>query len=146
SPISGASTRSRSLLMFLLDTNVVSDMRKVRTGRADARFMRWAESIVLSDHFLSAVSVEELEQGVLLTERRDPRQGALLRAWLDGYVLPQFGGRVLPVDVAVAKLCARLQVPDPRPLADSYIAATALVHGMTVVTRDVIDFTPMGVS
>lgn len=88
----------------------------------------------------------ELETGVLQIERRDTAQGALLRAWLDGHVLPEFAGRVLPVDTAVAQRCARLHVPDRRSERDALIAATALVHGMTVVTRNVADFVETGVA
>jgi predicted nucleic acid-binding protein len=126
--------------MYLLDTNVVSELRKVRAGKADVRVAAWADSVDVADLFLSAMSVQELEIGVLLVERRDPAQGAMLRTWLDGHVLPAFAGRILAIDTAVALRSARLHVPDPGPLRDSFIAATALVHGMTVVTRNIADF------
>jgi len=126
--------------MYLLDTNVVSELRKVRAGKADVRVAAWADSVDVADLFLSAISVQELEIGVLLVERRDPAQGAMLRTWLDGHVLPAFAGRILAIDTAVALRSARLHVPDPGPLRDSFIAATALVHGMTVVTRNIADF------
>ena len=132
--------------MFLLDTNVVSELRKVRAGRADARVAAWADSVDASDLYLSVISLQELEIGVLLAERRDPTQGAVLRKWLDEHVLPAFAGRILIVDATVAQRSARLHVPNPRPLRDGLIAATALVHGMTVVTRNVDDFTPTGVA
>jgi len=132
--------------MYLLDTNVISELRKVRSGKADERVAAWADSVDTPDLFLSAITILELEIGVLLAERRDPTQGALLRAWLDRHVVPAFAGRVLPVDTATALRSARLHVPDPRPLRDSFIAATALVHGMTIVTRNVRDFEPSGVS
>lgn len=106
----------------------------------------WADSVEASDLYLSAIVVQELEIGVLLAERRDPSQGALLRAWLNGHVLPAFSGRILSVDTAVAQRSARLHVPAPRPVRDGLIAATALVHGMTVVTRNVVDFDSTGVS
>jgi predicted nucleic acid-binding protein len=131
--------------MYLLDTNVVPELRKVRAGRADAHVAAWADSVDAADLYLSVISVQELEIGVLLAERRDPAQGAVFRAWLDGQVLPAFAGRILVVDTAVAERSARLHVPDPRPLRDGLIAATALVHGMTVVTRNVADFVPTGV-
>jgi predicted nucleic acid-binding protein len=131
--------------MFVLDTNVVSEMRKVRLGRADKGVARWADSVESVDLYLSAITVQELEIGVLLAERRDPPQGAMFRAWLDSHVLPAFAGRILPVDTAVAQRSARLHVPDPCPVRDCLIAATALVHGMTVVTRNVADFEPTGV-
>ncbi len=132
--------------MYLLDTNVVSELRKAQSGKADKHVKAWADSVAASSLFLSAISILELETGVLLVERRDPRQGAMLRAWLDHRVLPAFAGRVLAVDTAVAQCCAKLHVPDPRAERDALIAATALVHGMTVVTRNVDDFRPTGVA
>ena len=132
--------------MFLLDTNVVSELRKAKSGKADAHVMAWAASVPAASLYLSAISVLELETGVRRVERRDASQGAVLRAWLDQQVLPAFEGRVLPVDTAVAQRCAALHVPDPRSERDALIAATALVHGMTVVTRTVVDFAPMGVA
>lgn len=131
--------------MFLLDTNVLSELRKVRLGKADRYVSAWADSVDASDLYLSVITIQELEMGVLLVERRDPTQGALLRAWLNGHVLPAFLGRVLAVDMAVAQRSAQLHVPNPRPVRDGLIAATALVHGMTVVTRNVADFEPTGV-
>lgn len=130
--------------MYLLDTNVVSELRKIRLGKADLQVAAWADSVEAADLYLSAITLQELETGVLLAERRDPTQGAIFRAWLNGHVLPAFDGRVLSVDSAVAQRSARLHVPDPRPVRDGLIAATALVHGMTVVTRNVADFEPTG--
>ncbi|MDO9144468.1 type II toxin-antitoxin system VapC family toxin [Rhodoferax sp.] len=132
-------------MMYLLDTNVVSELRKVRSGKADAGVASWADNVDTADLYLSVISVQELEIGVLLSERRDPSQGVVLRAWLSGHVLPAFSGRILSVDAAVAQCSARLHVPDPRPVRDGLIAATALVYGMTVVTRNVADFEPTGV-
>lgn len=130
--------------MFLLDTNVVSELRKVRHGKANRAVAKWADSVDAADLFVSVITIQEIEMGVLLAERRGPSQGAIFRLWLNGHVLPAFDGRVLPVDVAVARRSALLHVPDPRPVRDALIAATALVHGMTVVTRNVADFEPMG--
>lgn len=130
--------------MYLLDTNVVSELRKARAGKADRNVAGWAAAIPLTQLFLSVITIHELEMGVLLAERRDPRQGRLLRTWLDGRVVAGFGARILPVDTAVVRRSARLPVPDPRPFRDALIAATALVHGMTVVTRNVADFEPTG--
>lgn len=132
--------------MYLLDTNVVSELRKVRLGKADGHVADWADSIDAADLFLSPITIQELEIGVLVAERHDPRQGAVFRAWLDGHVIPAFTGRILSIDIAVAQRSAQLHVPDPRPVRDGLIAATALVHGMTVVTRNVVDFEPTGVT
>ena len=131
--------------MYVLDTNVVSELRKIRAGKADMNVAAWADSVDATELFLSVISLQELEIGVLLAERRDPSQGAILRAWLNSHVMPAFNGRILDVDTAVAQRSARLHVPDPRPVRDGLIAATALVHGMTVVTRNVSDFAPTGV-
>jgi|SRR5580658_873515 predicted nucleic acid-binding protein len=131
--------------MFLLDTNVVSELRKVRLGKASPEVARWAETVEAVALYISAVTVLELELGVLLAERRDTKQGRALRIWLDSHVLPEFADRILSVDVVVAQRCAHLHVPDPRAERDALIAATALVHGMTVVTRNVNDFAATGV-
>ncbi|MHD0644268.1 PIN domain-containing protein [Pseudomonas aeruginosa] len=131
--------------MYLLDTNVISELRKAKQGKADAGVVAWAQTVQVGELYLSAISILEIEQGVLSIERKDTAQGALLRAWLDQHVLPGFAGRILPVDVAVALRCARLHVPDHKNESDALIAATALVHGMTVVTRNVKDFKFTGV-
>jgi hypothetical protein len=133
-------------MMFVLDTNVVSELRKVRLGKANTNVTAWTESVDASDLFVSAITIMELELGVLTIERKDATQGAMLRSWLAQHVLPEFSGRTLPVDTAVAQRCARLHVPDKRGERDALIAATALVHGMTVVTRNVSDFKPTGVT
>jgi len=131
--------------MYVLDTNVVSELRKIRLGRADRNVAQWADSVDTADLYLSAITVQELEIGVLLAERRDPIQGAMFRTWLDSHVLPAFASRILSVDTAVAIRSAKLHVPDPRPVRDCLIAATALVHGMIVVTRNTVDFEASGV-
>ncbi len=132
-------------MRLILDTNVVSELRKVRFGKADMNVTAWAESVDATDLFVSAITIMELELGVLSIERKDATQGALLRAWLEQHVLPEFSSRTLPVDTAVAQRCARLHVPNKCGERDALIAATALVHGMTVVTRNVADFKPTGV-
>lgn len=131
--------------MYVLDTCVLSELRKVRLGKADANVAAWTDSVDAADLFVSAITMMELELGVLSIERKDAAQGAMLRSWLEQHVLPEFSGRTLPVDTAVAQRCARLHVPDKRGERDALIAATALVHGMAVVTRNVADFAPMGV-
>ena len=133
-------------MMFILDTNVVSELRKVRFGKADTNVIVWTENVDAADLFVSAITIMELELGVLSIERKDATQGAMLRSWLEQHVLPEFSGRTLPVDTAVAQRCARLHVPHKRGERDALIAATALVHGMTVVTRNVADFKPTGVA
>ena len=131
--------------MYLLDTNVISELRKIRLGKADTQVARWADSVAVSDLYLSAISVQELETGVLLIERRDGAQGAILRGWLENQGLPAFAGRILPVDTAVARRSAALHVPDPHPARDALITATGLVHSMTIVTRNIMDFSYAGV-
>ena len=132
--------------MYLLDTNVISELRKSPSGRADPRVLAWIGARDPDDFYLSAIGVLELELGVLAMERRDARQGAALRAWLERKVLATFERRILPVDARVARRCAALHVPDRRPERDALIAATALVHGMGVVTRNVADFAGTGVT
>lgn len=132
--------------MYLLDTNVISELRKVHTGKADANVARWANGISASHMYISSISVLELERGSLSLERKDEQQGQLIRQWLEHQVLPAFDGRILTVDANVARRCASFHVPDPKPHMDALIAATAWVHGMTVVTRNTDDFIEMGVS
>lgn len=131
--------------MFLIDTNVVSELRKIEKGRADRSVAAWASSIKPSSMFLSAITIQELETGIFLTERKDAFQARLLRQWFEERVLPVFDDRILPVDTNVARLCASLHVPNPASFRDAYIAATALYHDLTVVTRNVADFAPTGV-
>ncbi len=130
--------------MFLLDTNVLSELR--RRTRTHPNVAAWIDGVPAGDLFLSAITILEIEAGTLVLERRDPPQGAILRLWVDTKVLPVFAGRILPVDTTVAQRCARLHVPHPRPERDALIAATGLVHGLTIVTRNVADFQPMGVA
>ncbi|MBB2156656.1 type II toxin-antitoxin system VapC family toxin [Gluconacetobacter diazotrophicus] len=131
--------------MFVLDTNVVSELRKIRVGKADPNVASWADSVDAESLYLSIVTVMELEVGILRMERKDPPQGAMLRGWLEKHVLPEFDGRIFSVDLPVALRCARLHVPDPRAERDTLIAATASVHGMAVVTRNIEDFRYCGV-
>lgn len=130
--------------MILLDTNVISELRW--PDKANPAVLAWAGAIPAASFFLSAVSILEIELGALLIARRDSAQRAVLRRWIDDQLLPRFEARILAVDTAVAQRCARLHVPDPRAERDALIAATAIVHGLTVVTRNVADFEPTGVA
>lgn len=132
--------------MFLLDTNVISELRKAGDGKADRQVVAWLSAVDAATFFVSAVTLMELELGILLIERRDVAQGARLRTWMDGYVLPEFAERTVLIDRAVALACARLHAPDPRPERDAFIGASAIVHGMTLVTRNIADFAPMGLT
>ena len=132
-------------MSFLLDTNALSEMRKIRLGRANPKVAAWSEQVTASDLFVSVITMQEIEQGLLLLQRRDASQAGPLRHWFDAQVLPLFAGRTLPVTTEIALCCARLNVPDPKPYrGDGLIAATALVHGLTVVTRNEADFSATG--
>jgi predicted nucleic acid-binding protein len=134
--------------MYLLDTNVISELRKARKTHPNVK--KWAEPLPSANLYISVISLLELEIGILLIgrrdkDRRDKEQGAILRAWMDNHVLPAFSGRILAIDTAVAQRCATFHVPNPRSDRDALIAATALVHGLTVVTRNTADFEHTGV-
>lgn len=129
----------------LLDTNVVSELRK-RPGAVDPRVLAWAEDQPAHELFISVVTVMEIELGILRLERRDPASGEVLRRWFENGVLAGFADRILPVDMRVARRAAQLHAPDPRPERDAYLAATAIEHGLTVATRNVVDFEPTGVA
>ncbi len=126
--------------MYLLDTNVISELRKAGDGRADVNVVAWLSGMDAGTFYLSAVTLMEIELGILRIERRDAAQGSRLRAWMNNHILPEFADRILPVDAAVALRCAALHVPDPCSERDAFIAATALVHGITIVTRNTADF------
>ena len=126
--------------MYVLDTNVVSEIRRIRAGRADPGVTAWARRVETDLTYISAITIQELEYGVLLAERRDPGSGAVLRNWLDNDVHRAFDQRILPIDAKVARLAAALHVPNPAPVLDALIAATAIVNNMAVVTRNTRDF------
>lgn len=130
--------------MYLLDTNVISEIRKA--GKADAHVAHWAKTASPSIMYLSVITIMELRMGILSLARRGEVQAAILEKWLSVQVLSAFAGRILGIDLAVANQCACLHVPDPRSDRDALIAATALVHGLTVVTRNIKDFKATGVA
>jgi len=130
--------------MFLLDTNVISELRRRR--KTHPQVHTWARSVPIEQLFLSVVTVMEIEQGILLLDRRDSLQAGVLKRWLSTLLLPRFEGRILPFDLAAAFHCATLHVPDPKPDRDSMIAATASIHGLTIVTRNTKDFENCGVA
>ncbi len=130
-------------MRYLLDTNVVSALR-VR-GR-EPQVQAWAAPIPVADQFVTALTIAEIERGVVAKERTDPAQGAVLRQWLEEHVLPAFSGRVLPFDLPAARILATYPVPDQAPLDDALIAAIAQSNGMTIATRNTRHFEPLGVS
>ncbi len=131
-------------MIFLLDTNVISELRKAGDGRADASVTGWAQELAAQSLYISAITLMELEIGVCAMERKDAAQGRILRGWLDSHVIPFFEERIVPVDEAVALQCAKLHVPNRKSERDALIAATALVHDMTLATRNVKDFAVTG--
>lgn len=131
-------------MSYLLDTNVISELRKP-AGRADANVRAWARQQPTSDLSISVITVMEIEIGVARLERRDSRQGEVLRKWLERDLLAAFSARIWPIDLTVVRRAATMHVPDPRPERDVLIAATALSLNLVVVTRNVSDFQPLGV-
>ncbi|PWH05990.1 VapC toxin family PIN domain ribonuclease [Brachybacterium endophyticum] len=132
-------------MTFLLDTNVISELRKPQ-HRMDTGVNSWASTRLPQELHLSAITILEIELGIARHARRNPEQADRLRVWLEEQVLEVFSRRILPVDVHVARRAAHLHVPDQRPERDALIAATAMVHGLTVVTRNTSDFAPTGVA
>jgi len=130
---------------YILDTNVVYELRKAGDGKADPALAAWLAQRDPTTLYISVITILELERGILQKERRDPSQGATLRTWMERHVRPAFANRILPIDDVVATRCAGLHIPDRRNEADALIAATGLVLGMTVTTRNTKDFAETGV-
>jgi predicted nucleic acid-binding protein len=131
--------------MFLLDTNIISESRKLGTPRIDPRAASWLAQIDVETSFVSAMTIFELERGVQRIERRDAAQGAVLRRWLDDQIMTTYEYRTLPLSREVALICASLHIPDPKSERDAWIAATAIDAELIVVSRNVGDFATMGV-
>jgi len=131
--------------MFLLDTNIISELRKVPKGKSDENFIRWAKKIDFSTCFISVITIMELEIGILLIERKNKKKEIKLRSWYENTIIPRFNKRILNIDLSVARCCSKLHVPDKKSDRDAFIASTAMIHGMTVVTRNIKDFLPTGV-
>ena len=129
-------------MRYLLDTNVVSALRvRGRNQRVEA----WATSVPVGGLFVSAFTIAEIERGVIAKERADAEQGAVLRRWFEENVMPAFADRVLPFDLSAARILAAYRVPEHAPFDDALIAAVAESAGMTVVTRNIKHFEPLGV-
>jgi len=129
--------------MYVLDTNVISELRQGKPNQSP-EVRAWASDKPVSHLFISAITILELEKGIIALERRTPPQGSALRLWLSG-VKASFAGRILPFNENTASICASLHVPDPKSERDAMIAATALEHRMMVVTRNTSDFVGAGV-
>jgi toxin FitB len=128
-------------MSFLLDTNIVSEIRK---KAPNAGVSAWFTSVPASDLFLSVMVIGEIRQGIERLARRDPAQAQAVNRWL-GRLTDVYGDRIVPITAEVAEAWGRLNVPDPVPVVDGLLAATALVHGWTLVTRNVGDVASTGV-
>lgn len=130
--------------MYLIDTNVLSEFRKLFTGRADQSFSRWFDGVAVEQLYVSVMTLFEIEYGILRLQRHDARQALVLSDWFE-QAKAQMQGRIIDIDPAIALRCAALHIPDARSQRDSFIGATALVHGLTLLTRNIRDFQGMGI-
>lgn len=131
--------------MYLLDTNILSESRKLGNARIDPHLAKWLAQIDVEASYISAMTIYEIKRGVQRMEGRDAKQGAVLRRWLDEQILVIYQHRTLSLTREVALICAGLHVPDPKPERDAWIAASAIHAGLTLATRNVADFAGMGV-
>lgn len=131
--------------MYLLDTNVISEVRKIKTGKANPNFVKWFSTIAEQDIFINATVLMEIERGILAKERKDAQQGVILRAWFERVVLPTFHGKILKIDEKTAQICARLHIPNHTPENDAWIASSAIQHHLILITRNTADFAHLGV-
>lgn len=125
--------------MYLLDTNVISEIRKIHHNKADSGVTKWFYGCQFSDLFLNDIILLEMQKGYLLKNRKDAQQGQILKLWIE-YVTNNFAGRILPISQEICLKCAELHIPNPRPQFDSLIASTALVHNLILVTDNTKDF------
>jgi toxin FitB len=129
----------------LLDTNVVSELRKTNTPHVNASVVSWSRTFSASDFCISVMTLMEIEIGVLRLERRDPAQGSSLRGWFESQVLKGFEGRIIDIDARIVRKASGFHVPDPKPDRDAFIGATAGAYSLTLATRNIRDFAAMGI-
>ena len=127
-------------MKYLLDTNVLSEYRKVEKGTANPNFVKWQQHILLHQLYLSSITVMEINIGILRLARKDKKQAFILKNWFENKVLPNFKQQIFSFDLTTAIICSELHIPDPRPERDTMIASTALQHNLVLVTRNVKDF------
>ena len=132
--------------MYLLDTNIISELKKLDSGKIHPQVQRWAYSINLMQTKISVVSIIEIRTGILSLTRKDQAQAASLDNWFTNRLLPAYRTKTLPVDTKVALIYAQLNVPNKRPINDAYIAATAIAHKLKLVTRNIQDFQGMPIT
>lgn len=131
--------------MYILDTNVISELRKAKQGKTAPNVLAWAACVPSQQLFLSAITILEIEIGILSIARKDTNQAQVLKRWLEHQIIPTFEHRILDISLPICRRCAALHVPNRQPDRDAFIAATALEHNMTIVTRNTIDFEDKGV-